>query len=255
MKIKSKKKPKISKIKIINSFKKAYRNLIAVRTFEQYNIVLKQILSGKIKITSKSKYRQYKAVINKVKNIGIELPGKELPKWSKKGDATKRNIIDKYISPEKLEAILTHVPRGLKGRELAIAIQLSYYSGLRLSEVINLKRKDIIIDGIIKFNIQGKGDKYREVFLPRNRKDLLEGFQKFTITDSYVKNAIARIRDKTGINFSFHSFRHTFATNFLKERGGNIKLLQELLGHESLATTSLYLRVVGKAEEMAKLGF
>ncbi|MBU0580205.1 MAG: site-specific integrase, partial [Candidatus Margulisbacteria bacterium] len=210
----------MEKEKVINSFKNKYKGLLSDNTLKQYVVMLGQLLDGEISITSKSKYLQYKTILAKLGEIGIDLDV-NIPKWTKKGSGIKKNILDKYVGEDDLQDILECVPGTDKGRELARAIEISYYSGLRLAEVLGLKASDIVAEDYIRLEVTGKGDKYRTAYLPRYKRRLVRDFVGFSISDRYVKKNMERISEKTGLNFSFHSFRHSFASNFLK-KGGNI---------------------------------
>jgi len=110
------------------------------------------------------------------------------------------------------------------------------------------------MEEFIRLQVTGKGSKYRTAYLPRYKKRLVMDFKGFSITDRYVKKNMERIAGRIGRRFSFHSFRHSFASNFLK-RGGNIALLQRLLGHSNISTTSIYLHTVDETEQLKELGF
>jgi len=243
----------MNKGEVIKKFEESYKCLLSDNTLKQYMVILGQLLDGKISITSKSKFLQYKSVLSKLKEIGMELDVK-IPKWAKKGSGTKKNILDKYVGEDDLQDILECVPATEKGKELARAIEISYYSGLRLDEVLRLKPGDIVMEDYIRLQVTGKGSKYRTAYLPRYKKRLVLDFQGFSITDRYVKKNMERIAGKTGGRFSFHSFRHSFASNFLKS-GGNIALLQRLLGHSNISTTSIYLHTVDEIGQLKELGF
>jgi len=132
------------KEKIVEKFEKTYKGLVAPKTMTTYKITLKQLLLNNINISSKSKFRHFKAVLKRLQEMEIteEIENIKLPeKWSKRGDTTKKNILDKYICLEDLETIVLNVPGTSKGAELKKAILISYYSGLRLDEVIHLKKK------------------------------------------------------------------------------------------------------------------
>ena len=239
--------------KILANFQKSFELILAKKTLAQYKVCLAQMLSGNISPTSKAKHRQYTACLAKAKEIGISIDV-SIPKWSKRGDTFKENILDKYVSCERLAFILERCPRTNQGVQLKLAIELAYNAGLRLSEVVALKKKDVVLNGHIRLQILGKGQKYRTAYLPKDKSDLLSGFQGFTISEQYIKNTLGYIQRKLGFSFSFHSLRHSFATNFLK-RGGNLALLQKILGHSSLATTSIYLHCLDDSEQLSKLGF
>lgn len=238
---------------IMQKFEKSYRSLIAERTMVTYKKRLSEILEDNISVTGKSKYLQYKAVINKLNEIGIELNVK-LPKYSKRGDNIKANIMDKYVSPEQLEIILDAANDTEKGKELRLAMQLSYYSGLRMEEVLSLRKSDIVLNGHIGLTVSGKGSKSRKVYLPKEKLSLVENFKGFTINESYVTKSVEIISERTGIKFSFHSLRHSFASNFVRN-GGNIVLLQKLMGHSKMTTTAVYLHCVDDTAQLREMGF
>ena len=227
--------------------------VLSDRTLISYKKRLEELLTDNIVISSKSKYLQYKAVLAKLAEMGIVLKVK-LMKYSKRGDTVKKNIMDKYVSPDQLRIILDAIPDTVNGNELRLAIQIAYYSGLRLEEVLKLKISDVVVNSHIRINISGKGSKSRKAYLPQNRKYLINGFSGFSITEDYVKKTINRVADKVGVKYSFHSLRHSFASNFIKS-GGNISLLQQLLGHSSMTTTAIYLHCVDETEQLSKLGF
>lgn len=239
--------------KIIKKFRQSFSGLVAPATMVKYVDRLKQILDDNIEITSKSKYLQYKAVLSKLKEIQINLDV-QIPKWTRRGNQQKENVIEKYVSQGQLDRIIEACPGTAGGEELKRAILISYYSGLRLEEVLNLKSGDVEINSHIRLNIQGKGSKYRKAYLPLEKRELVEGFSGFNLSPGYVKASVWRIARKTGVRFSFHSFRHSFASNFMRA-GGGIDLLQRLMGHSNITTTSIYLYAVDESERLQKLGF
>lgn len=238
--------------KEIAGFAKAYAGLVSEKTLKEYVRCLKNLLAGTVKIKSKSAYLQFKAAQAKAAKVGIPTPS--LPPYRRRGDGVKRNILDKLVSFEKLEAILTSCPKTAKGKELALAIRLSYFTGLRLSEVLSLTPQDIVLNGHFRLAVCGKGGKTRTVYLPQNQAGLLEGFAGFTLTAGYVELAFGRMARKLGITASFHSLRHSFATNLL-EGGANLALLQRLLGHSNITTTAVYLHAIDDSAALTKLGF
>jgi integrase len=227
--------------------------VLSDRTLQVYRKRLEELLDDNVQSSSKSKYLQYKAVLSKLAEMGIALNVK-LMKYSRRGDSVKKNILDRYVSPEQLHMILDAIPDTVKGNELRRTIKIAYYSGLRLAEVLALRGSDVVLNNHIRLNVSGKGSKSRSSYLPREQKELIDGFIGFTITEDYVKKTIRRVSEKTGINFSFHSLRHSFASNFMRA-GGNITLLQRLLGHSSLNTTAIYLHCIDESDQLARLGF
>ncbi|KJJ83499.1 Integrase, catalytic core, phage domain protein [Candidatus Omnitrophus magneticus] len=240
------------KIKI---FQEALKDKVSTNTLKSYTTILRMILDGKLEVKSKARHDQASAVLTKAKEIGLDVDY-TLTKWSKRGDKNiKKNIIDKLIDNDKLNKILTACPNTDKGNELRLAILISYNSGLRLSEVLALKPTDIVLNGYIRLNIQGKGEKYRTTYLNKSANINLDNFNGFNINIGYVEANITRIALKTGINFTFHSLRHTFATTLLK---GKVSLpkISKLLGHADISTTAIYLHTLDEVDDaMKNLGF
>ncbi len=129
-------------------------------------------------------------------------------------------------------------------------------TGARVSELIQLKVEHVF-QGY--FDIYAKGGKVRRIYIPKNLKDetaawlgqvgLSSGFiflNRFgqKITTRGIAYGLKNFAVKYGLNPSVvypHSFRHRFAKNFL-EKYNDIALLADLMGHESIETTRIYLR-------------
>ncbi len=156
----------------------------------------------------------------------------------------------------KQEALtLINGTRNLKHRAILAVI---YSGGLRISELISLRPSDIDSDRK-QIRIIGKGNKYRYTLLSDKTLELLrlywpayrpktylfEGQKKGSpISKTSIQNVFRDSCKRKGINkpVSIHSLRHSFATHLL-ENGTNLKIIQMLLGHSSLRTTSIYLHV------------
>ncbi len=100
----------------------------------------------------------------------------------------------------------------------------------------------------------GKGGKDRVIPLAPATAERLQNFIKdkkpdekvFSLKAACISNKIRQFAHKAGLDdFHTHTMRHKFATDLL-ERGANIKQVQELLGHENLATTEVYLSITNK---------
>lgn len=138
-------------------------------------------------------------------------------------------------------------------------LMTAYAGGLRISEVIRLKVADIDSQRMVLRVAQGKGRKDRYVMLSPRLLDILRAWWKIARPDDWLfpgamvghpisKGAVEQACQKalraSGIRkpVTPHSLRHAFATHLL-ESGTDVRTIQLLLGHRSLATTSRYLRV------------
>jgi len=231
---------KLSQLTKSELFIKVYAGYMAENTLKEYARIINQIEKDSLTITSKSKYLQVKATLKKCELAGIGVKFNLLP-WSKRGDSVKENIIDKSLEESDFLRVLDHLPKSKKGNELKLACRLAYYAGMRLSEVLGLKQQDINTNGHIELIFKGKGNKSRHTYLRKDQKEYIEGFQGFLIDKNYVVCTFRRIAKKLGFESTFHSLRHSFAHNFINA-GGSLADLQKLLGHESLATTGIYLQ-------------
>ena len=124
-----------------------------------------------------------------------------------------------------------------------------WHTGIRNSELVNLKKRDIKIDRVIIH--QGKGNKDRWIPLDGHLSDLLTYHTAdipldnkiFPITTAQIRNIVHMYEG--GEIIKPHTFRHSFAVHCLKS-GMNIRSLQKILGHNDLATTAVYLDLIGK---------
>jgi len=142
----------------------------------------------------------------------------------------------------------------------AAVLALLYGSGLRISEALSLKRKDA--DSSDAVTVTGKGNKTRMTpVLPQVAKliadyvalcpyalpddgPLFVGARGGPLSPRIVQLAMARLRGALGLpdTATPHALRHSFATHLLA-RGGDLRAIQELLGHASLSTTQIYTAV------------
>jgi integrase/recombinase XerC len=143
----------------------------------------------------------------------------------------------------------------------AAVLALLYGSGLRISEALSLKRNDVRADSDA-ITVTGKGNKTRMVpVLPQVAKaiadyvalcplelpsnsSLFVGARGGPLSPRIVQLTMARLRGALGLpeNATPHALRHSFATHLLA-RGGDLRAIQELLGHASLSTTQIYTAV------------
>ena len=132
-------------------------------------------------------------------------------------------------------------------RTFADLVILALNTGLRKSELLNLKWKDIHADGR-EIVIHGKGDKRRTVPLNDAARAVIAKQPRGTdfIFDipnrgqsGLFRRTIYQIKKRTGIDFHFHLLRHTFATKLL-ESGVDIITISEILGHSRAMVTLAY---------------
>lgn len=170
-----------------------------------------------------------------------------------------------FFSEKEIDALLTANEKRtdkLKDRDQAL-LMLMFASGLRASEVVNLTFNQVDFDNRI-MKVSGKGNKDRLVpftnsakesmlnYINGLRKDLLKEDTKYIFLNSKGNKMTVRgleyildeIEAKTGLYGKIHPhmLRHSFATKMLN-RGADLRTIQELLGHSSIETTSIYTHV------------
>ena len=147
-------------------------------------------------------------------------------------------------------------------RDKALLI-LVYSVGLRISEALNLNRNDILNDSSNFISIIGKGNKIRKVPIINQVKDLLIDYIKAIeiessealfinrlgerISASSVQKLMQKSRRLLGLSETVtpHALRHSCATH-LMENSGDLRSVQELLGHSSISSTQIYTDVAKK---------
>ncbi|NLI55690.1 site-specific tyrosine recombinase XerD [bacterium] len=171
----------------------------------------------------------------------------------------KDKVLPDVISVEEIEKLINIIPeKGFKGKRDKALIELLYSSGLRVSEIINLKINEIDLkNGYLK--CFGKGSKERIVPFGSFAKDLLieyiEERDKNNINSDLlfvtkkgkkivrqeINNILNRYAKKSKLKKKIHPhmLRHSFATHLL-ERGADLRSVQELLGHVDISTTQIY---------------
>lgn len=159
------------------------------------------------------------------------------------------------LSKEEIERLIS----ATKNINHRLIIQVGYSSGLRVSEIINLKWEDIDFDRNLIHLKKAKGKKDRIVMLSQKVKEGLlnlsesrQGYVFLTNRDSkYTDRTIQKIIEnaamKAGIRKSItpHTLRHSFATHLL-ENGTDISYIRDLLGHSDISTTLIYTKVSNK---------
>lgn len=170
------------------------------------------------------------------------------------------------LSEEEINDLITAIDLSkLQGERNRAMLETLYGCGLRVSELIGLKISDLYFkEDFIK--VTGKGDKQR--FVPiseinkkyiniyrkevRVHQNIQKGFDDILflnrrgkqLTRAMLFTIIRQLAEKIGLkkNISPHTFRHSFATHLL-ENGADLRAIQQMLGHESITTTEVYVHV------------
>ncbi len=174
--------------------------------------------------------------------------------------------LPEVLSVAEIDAIISAVDRSKpEGQRNRAILETLYSCGLRVSELVNLKLSDLYLDeGFIK--VEGKGSKQRLVpispraiyelrlyFSDRNGIEVKPGYEDFVFVSHRRGKSLSRImifhlikelavQANITKNISPHTFRHSFATHLL-EGGANLRAIQCMLGHESIATTEIYTHI------------
>lgn len=184
----------------------------------------------------------------------------------------QRKSLPVHLSLEECLELLKSIDGPNKERDYAI-ITLFLNCGMRLSELCSINYSDIKPDGSLK--ILGKGNKERLIYLNSACLSAVENYMKVRPVDGLSdkdKNALfisrnrRRISNKTvqhivytflekaglgGQGYSVHKLRHTAATLMYQHGNVDIRVLKDILGHESLGTTQIYTHIANKQVEKA----
>ncbi len=214
-----------------------------IRTYQLYLMAVRALTPSSICVATGALRFLYKVTLKRTWAVE-EIP---MPKRPRK--------LPEILSPEEvmrfLDAIINHKHRAI--------LMTAYAAGLRVSEATHLKVTDIDSQRMMLRVEQGKGMKDRYVMLSPRLLDVLRTYWKSArptrwmfpgevpgqpITREAVGLACQKARRDSGITkpITPHSLRHAFASHLL-ESGANLRTIQLLLGHRSLATTARYLKV------------
>ncbi len=266
----------------------------SIKTIENYSLYLNRfyefagdIKVGKIDLSLVSKWRKW---LNRYQGED----GRTLSKTTQNYHLIALRSFLKYLarrdveslSAEKIELAIAHRPKvsfltmteveqlfaatntdniiGLRDRAI---LELLFSTGLRVSELTNLDRKDINLDKG-EFSVRGKGQKDRPVYMSDSAKKAMHDYVKARnddfeplfvhysgsksaedasltrLTPRSIQRIVERYRTKAGItkHVTPHTLRHSFATDLLGN-GADLRSVQSLLGHANIATTQVYTHV------------
>ena len=184
--------------------------------------------------------------------------------------------IPEVLTATEQEAIVAQPnPRYLTGHRNRVMLRLMLDTGLRLSEAIHLRWKDIDLNSGKVMVRQGKGAKDRTLWTGEANLAALVEWQErqvkectgspqavFTTKEGgkldprYIQRMVKRYAVNAGIqkDITPHTLRHSFATDLYRETT-NIRLTQKALGHSNLATTQIYTHIVDEELEGALKSF
>lgn len=173
--------------------------------------------------------------------------------------------LPEVLSLEEIDNLIENIDLSTaEGHRNRAILETLYSCGLRVSELCNLKLSDLYLEeGFIK--VEGKGNKQRLVpisqrgikelknyFIDRNLISIKKGYEDYVFISKRGKNIsrimvfhiIKELAENIGLQktISPHTFRHSFATHLL-EGGCNLRAIQCMLGHESIATTEIYMHI------------
>ncbi len=177
---------------------------------------------------------------------------------------TLPRTLPKFLSLNECQTLLSSINGENSKRDYA-AIILFLNCGLRLSELVSINLSDVDNEFL---TITGKGSKQRSLYLNKSCKDAIEDyitnerpFNNLTddarkalfvsrkgnrMTPRAVQHMVEKRFNEAGLgdkNYSVHKLRHTAATLMHKHGGVDLRVLQEILGHENLGTTQIYTHV------------
>jgi integrase/recombinase XerD len=178
----------------------------------------------------------------------------------------RSKALPEVLSLEEIDAILAQpdVSTRLGIRDRAI-LEVMYATGIRVSELINLKQSDLLFEEELLL-VFGKGSKERLVPIGKSAREWVRTYQRECrlhiakphrsrdylflnarggrITRRAIWDLVAKYAKAAGIQRQVHphTFRHSFATHLL-ERGADLRAVQEMLGHADISTTQIYTHI------------
>ncbi len=175
-----------------------------------------------------------------------------------------------FLDSDELRRIInaTKDTGGIIGKRDRAILEMLFSTGLRVSELSELKVKDINLKNV-EFTVKGKGSKHRVVFMSDSAIDAVKNYldlrsdpspylfvghdrakrhrDTLPLSPRSIERIVVRYATSAGITKKItpHTLRHTFATDLLRN-GADIRSVQMMLGHESITTTQIYTHFTDK---------
>lgn len=221
---------------------------------EHLNLKKEKPSSVRRKISSLKSFYKFLYKNNYMDKKDYPLTKIAYPKMEKK--------LPKFIYYNDLLEIINESTKDKDGVRDRLIIEMLYATGVRVSELINIKINDIDFNNR-RIIVLGKGNKERIVYYGEYAEEVLKEYMKTherknhnylfvnskggQLTDRGVRYIIDNIMSKLSVktHVTPHVLRHTFATDMLNN-GCDIKVVQELLGHSSLKATEIYTHVTNE---------
>ena len=226
---------------IISTFKDVniYPSQLTIEDIDQYKEARKKQNAANRTINIELSF--LRAVINKM--IDYNLASKNIIKAKHFLKEPPRKIV--FLSPEKCKYIIDHATPYLKP-----IIATAVYTGMRRSEILNLKWDDINFNHKIIRVYSSKTNSIRYIPLSGELEKILINLAKtseyvFTYRGKHIKSINRSFKTyikNVDPNITFHMFRHAFITNLVLN-GANIKTIQSLAGHRDITTTEKYMHL------------
>jgi len=207
------------------------------------NLILKFL--AELKVKKKLDSNSLRLYVRAISSFLKFLDNENLAKQIKAPKVDKR--LPKFITYDELNKLLENA----ENYRDKLIIKFLFYTGVRVSELIKIKKNDIIFeDGFVK--VYGKGGKERIVPIPKELLNELKDYINkinteniFPLSSRQVERIIKYIAKNAGISKKVtpHVLRHSLATTLLS-KGVDIRYIQEILGHSSLNITQIYTHVV-----------
>lgn len=237
------------------TYSKIREYVLFIQKFNYTRTTLARKISA-IRSFYKFLYRERAVEINPASALRIPKRGKSLPK---------------FLTELEIEQILNTIdistPAGFRNKTI---LELLYATGMRISELANLNFENLNLEND-EIKVFGKGAKERIVLISSRAKDILQTYittvrpliskerdltnptledavfvnnTGYRLQPQSVRTAIKDVTEKLQFpkNVTPHVFRHSFATKLL-EKGADLRVVQELLGHASISNTQIYTHV------------